>query len=126
VLLAFVAGGSVETLASDTLPVIQFSIKPRLCVLSEGEALCQDELEIKWTSQTPRSICLHQSDTSAPLQCWADALVGEHHINISASQNINFQLKEMENKILLVTEAFEVVHDNTKFRRRRRNAWSFF
>src|SRR5690606_41195079 len=30
------------------LPVIQFSIKPRLCVLSAGEEVCRDELEITW------------------------------------------------------------------------------
>lgn len=112
--------------ADNTLPVIQFSIKPRLCLLSEGEEVCQDELEIKWMSENRRSLCLYRTDKNKPLHCWDDAFSGEHHVEISASRNVDFQLKEIENQNLVVTEAFEVVQDNTKYRRRRRNAWSFF
>lgn len=117
---------AVHSSADNTLPVIQFSIKPRLCVLSEGEELCHDELEIRWTSENRRSLCLYRTDKSSPLNCWNRAFSGEHHVEISASRNVNFQLKEIENQNLVVTEAFEVVQDNTKYRRRRRNAWSFF
>ncbi len=112
--------------ASDRLPIIQFSIKPRLCVLSDGEKVCEDELEIKWTADYRRSLCLYRSDRETPLQCWENKNSGEHYITIAASRNVDFQLKEVGNKQLLVTEAFEVVHDNAQYRRRRRNAWSFF
>jgi len=112
--------------AEETLPMIQFSIKPRLCVLSEGEEICHDELELKWVSRTRRSLCLYRSDAELAMQCWDNTFSGEHHLEISASRNVDFQLKESENLGLVVTEAFEVVHDNTKFRKRRRNAWSFF
>ena len=112
--------------SEDSLPLIQFSIKPRLCVLSEGEEVCRDELEIKWRSRTERSLCLHRNDQEEALKCWQRSTSGAHQIEISASQNVDFQLIAMDDKNLLVTEAFEVVHDNTKYRRRRRNAWSFF
>ncbi|MFT5084885.1 MAG: hypothetical protein ACI9Y1_002941 [Lentisphaeria bacterium] len=112
--------------AAHAMPLIQFSIKPRLCVLSEGEQVCRDELEISWTSKVGRSLCLYQSEKRLPLRCWEDELNGEHYIEISTSRNIDFQLKEMVSDDLLVTEAFEVVQDNTQYRRRRRNAWSFF
>jgi hypothetical protein len=108
------------------MPLIQFSIKPRLCVLSEGEKLCHDELEITWRSPTARSLCLHRSDLAAPLKCWRDSTEGVHEVAISASNNVDFQLIATEDKDLLITEAFEVVQDNSQFRRRRRNAWSFF
>ncbi len=105
---------------------MQFSIKPRHCVLSEGEEVCRDELEIKWTSKYRRSLCLYRSDTDEAMRCWEREFSGMHHVEISASQNVDFQLRELENSNLLVTEAFEVVQDNSKYRRRRKNAWSFF
>lgn len=112
--------------ADSALPLIQFSIKPRLCVLSHGEEFCEDKLEIKWTSPEKRSLCLFRSDADQPLSCWEDSFSGIHYVTISASRNVNFQLKDVGNQHLLVTEAFQVVHDNTQYRRRRRNAWSFF
>ncbi len=112
--------------ADTKMPVIQFSIKPRMCVLTQGERVCEDELEIKWQAEQLRSLCLFRKDKTLPLRCWEDAHTGEHYIKISASRNVDFQLKELRGEQLLVTEAFEVVQDNPQFRKRRRNAWSFF
>lgn len=112
--------------SAEALPSVQFRIKPRLCVLAEGEELCRDELEITWHSEERRSLCLFRSDLDHPLRCWQGAHGGEHQVVISASRNVDFHLKEPDNETHLVSEAFEVVHDNSKFRRRRRNAWSFF
>ncbi len=108
------------------MPTVQFRVKPRLCVLAEGEELCHDELQITWQSETPRTLCLYRSDLDVPLRCWQHAKNGDHHVVISASHNVDFHLKEADNDQNLVSEAFEVIHENKKFRRRRRNAWSFF
>lgn len=124
--IAVFLGSAYAHGSSDTIPLIQFSIKPRICVLSGGEEECRDEIEIRWSSETRRSLCLHQSDKSKVLRCWNSSFNGEHFVEISATQNIDFQLKEKENNDVVVTEAFEVVLDNSKYRRRRRNAWSFF
>lgn len=107
-------------------PVIQFSIKPRLCVLSEGEEVCHDELEIKWISKDQRTLCLYQSDTGNELRCWDKTFSGVHYVEVVASKNIDFYLKENANAKPVITEVFEVVQDNTKYRRRRRNGWNFF
>lgn len=112
--------------AEEDLPLIQFSIKPNICVLSGGERECEDELELKWVSPEPRSLCLFRHDKHLPLRCWEDENMGMHKLSIAASRNVDFQLREAEDKKLLVSEAFEVVKDNSQFRRRRRNAWSFF
>lgn len=118
---------SIAVWPEDSLPIIEFRIKPRICLLSEGETICRDELELSWSSSSRRSLCLYRSDHGdTPLKCWENSFRGEHHIEISASQNVNFQLKEINNEKLLVSTAFEVVQDNTQYRQRRRNAWSFF
>ncbi len=111
--------------ASD-LPRIQFSVKPNLCVLSDGEEVCRDELQIRWQSEERLSLCLYQMDKRLPLRCWEGEFSGMHQTAISASTNIDFELRDMSNKHLLVMDSFEVVQDNSRYRQRRRNAWSFF
>ena len=107
------------------LPALQFSLKPRLCVLTEDEDTCYDQLEVHWSAQQSMSLCLYQSDIDKPLQCWQNASEGQHKFIISATRNVTFQLRE-NHHTTLVSEAFEVIHDQKKYRRQRRNPWSFF
>lgn len=109
-----------------SIPLIQFSLKPRLCVLSEGEAVCRDTIEIKWTAKQARSLCLYKNDDEQPLRCWDSVAQGAHVIELAASQNIDFSLREKNRDTYLVTQAFEVVQQSTNYRRRNRNPWSFF
>lgn len=107
------------------LPALQFSLKPRLCVLTEDEDACYDQLEVRWRAAQKMSLCLYQSDLDQPLQCWSGASEGQHKFILSATRNVTFQLRE-NNQNTLVSEAFEVIHDQKKYRRQRRNPWSFF
>lgn len=111
---------------ADSLPIIQLSLKPRLCVLSEGEEVCRDTIEITWRADKARSLCLHKDETGEPLQCWDNAHKGNYTIEITASENVNFSLREKHRDTFLVTQAFEVVQESSQYRRRNRNPWSFF
>jgi hypothetical protein len=112
--------------AEENVPNIKFSIKPRLCVLSEGESLCEDLLEISWSSKQPRSLCLFQSDKSLPLRCWEEETFGKHSFALAIANNVQFDLREIDKNLLLVSQEFVVVQTTDNFRRRRRNPWSFF
>lgn len=108
------------------LPVIQFSIKPRLCVLTAKEEVCRDELEVTWAAEEARSLCLYQSGEAMPLRCWENQTRGAYQFNITASTSVDFHLREAEGTPALGSEVFEVVYDQKKFRKQRRNPWSFF
>ena len=95
-------------------------------MLSEGEDTCQDELEISWKSSVDRSLCLYQSNKRLPLRCWENENSGSHRLAIEAASNVDFHLREMQDDMFVVSQEFEVVHDTTQYRRRRRNPWSFF
>lgn len=129
-LVAYLSTGTV--LAQDSsantaaLPLIHFSIKPRLCVLNAGEEVCRDELHLRWESPIKRSLCLYQSDKTDALQCWENALRGEFQFEISASASTDFQLREKANDQPVSDQRFQVVFNDKKFRRARRNPWSFF
>jgi hypothetical protein len=111
---------------SSSLPLIQFSIKPRLCVLNAGEEVCRDELEVKWQSAQARSLCLYQSDKADPLRCWRDATAGEYQFELTASVSTDFQLRELDTNTSLSDQRFQVVYNEKKYRKARRNPWSFF
>lgn len=108
------------------MPAIHFSLKPRLCVLTDGEQICRDELEVTWSSELPRSLCLYQDAEPMPLECWRETRSGIYRFVINATASTNFQLREDNNEQALGREVFEVVYDQKKYRRQRRNPWSFF
>ncbi len=108
------------------LPLIQFSLKPKLCVLAVGEEVCHDELAVKWSSGEPRSLCLHQSDKPEPLRCWENVTSGEYQFELTAKVTTDFQLREIPSQKALSDQRFQVVYNDKKYRRTRRNPWSFF
>jgi hypothetical protein len=112
--------------AGASLPLIQFSIKPRLCVLNANEEMCRDELEVKWLSAQERSLCLYQTDKTEPLRCWQDASKGEHQFELTVNVSTDFQLRELHSSTSLSDQRFQVVYSEKKYRKTRRNPWSFF
>lgn len=112
--------------SSSSLPLIQFSIKPRLCVLNAGEEVCHDELQVKWESPMVRSLCLFQVDKAEPLRCWENETHGEYQFELTASASTDFQLREQVSDKPLSDQRFQVVYNDKKYRKARRNPWSFF
>ncbi len=108
------------------LPDITFSVRPRLCVLAQGETLCKDEIEVRWQSPLARSLCLYSAEQTEPLDCWQDTTWGEYRTILETGSDIEFSLKEMADSEVLARQAFEVVQDDRRYRRKRRNPWSFF
>lgn len=108
------------------LPLIQFSIKPRLCVLNAGEEVCHDELHVQWESPVLRSLCLYQTDKPDPLCCWENETRGEYRFELTASASTDFQLREKASEKSLSDQRFQVVYNDKKYRKARRNPWSFF
>ena len=111
---------------SSSIPLLHFSIKPRLCVLNAGEEVCHDELHVKWESSIVRSLCLFQRDKPDALRCWESAIRGEYQFELTASVSTDFQLRELTSDKPLSDQRFQVVYNDKKFRRARRNPWSFF
>lgn len=117
---------TVSTADEESLPAIHFSIKPRICVLADGEQACEDLLEIHWSSPEARSLCLYQDGQPLPLECWTKAHSGRFEFQLTASSSTNFHLRTQDSEQTLGREVFEVVHQQKQYRKQRRNPWSFF
>lgn len=120
-LLCLIAGAA----QAEELPTLEFSIKPRLCVLTAGEEACYDEVQVRWRSPRRLSLCLYQNRLEDPITCWQKVTEGQHRLVLSATDSVTFHLRE-PGKDWQITEAFEVIHDHQQYRRQRRNPWSFF
>jgi len=125
-LISLLLIGDFAIADQQTMPLIEFSIKPRLCVLTEGEAVCHDRLDVNWLAAEPRSLCLYQSNESKPLRCWENVLSGEYQFELTASVSTDFQLREYKTQQPVSDQRFQVVFNDKKYRRQRRNPWSFF
>lgn len=112
--------------ARESLPNLQFSLKPRLCVLADDQTQCQDQLEVEWASDRERSLCLYQNDQTTALHCWSNQRTGEYRFKITTHTSTDFQLREEGASTVLGREIFEVVHQQKRYRKSRRNPWNFF
>lgn len=116
----------VSSANADESPVIDFSVQPRLCVLSAKETICKDDVEIQWKSEAHYSLCLYSDEEPQPLHCWKEAWEGSHELFVETSTAIDFYLKNADTQQVLASQIFEVIQDVQRYRRRRRNPWSFF
>jgi len=106
---------------------MDFSVKPRLCILSEDTERCEQQVSLAWKSSEPLSLCLYSSQHNMPSQCWEDAVSGELQMELDVEDTVIFQLRDYYDDLRVLAGAeFKVVRDKKKYRRSRRNPWSFF
>lgn len=126
-IIGFTILGSQPCFADKT-PVVEFTMKPNICVLSESESQCRDLLTAEWKSQNNKhySLCLYQQTSKTPIECWENANAGKAEFTQTLSTTTVFELRDMSGQTLLVQQAFQVISAQKKFQHSRRNPWSFF
>jgi hypothetical protein len=116
----------VPVYAASDNGAVELIVQPSLCVLAEGESVCRDQVKINWRAPHSRSLCLYESGEPDPLDCWQQTRSGSHTSVLEAESDVQFQLVEASGRQVVASRAFEVVADAKRYRRRRRNPWSFF
>lgn len=113
--------------AEEHSPAVQLMMKPNICVLSETESHCQDVLVAEWKAQNNKnySLCLYQSPSKTPIECWQNVNFGKTEFTQAIAKTTVFELRDMSNQTL-GQEAFQVINAQKKYQRSRRNPWSFF
>jgi len=105
---------------------IELTVQPSLCILGDGESLCRDQVKINWRAPREHSLCLYQTGASAPLDCWQQTRVGSYTQVLETENDVQFQLVEQNGQQVVARYVFEVIADAKRYRRQRRNPWSFF
>lgn len=105
---------------------VELTVQPNLCVLGEGESVCRDQVKVNWRAEHSRSLCLYELGEPDPLDCWQQTRSGTHTSMLETENDVQFQLIEASGRQVVASRAFEVIADAKRYRRRRRNPWSFF
>ena len=104
----------------------EVQVSPHICLLADNNVSCADRIRISWRSDRRESFCLI-ANQPAPLKCWNNSDSGELELDIDTAETIVYELRDYETLMVVFARAeFKVVQDNKKYRRSRRNPWSFF
>ncbi len=88
--------------------------------------MCRDRVRVNWRADHNRSLCLYEQGEPDPLDCWQQSRSGSHTSMLETESDVQFQLIELSGQQVVASSAFEVIADAKRYRRRRRNPWSFF
>ena len=100
-------------------------VRPRLCVLSPGEAVCAMQFAVTWSATTATDVCLIFAGELEPLRCWLQEREGAFEMQVERRQSALVQLREANSDILLLEEQIPIIsRDKRDTRSRRRHAWS--
>ncbi|SMF01027.1 Protein of unknown function [Alteromonadaceae bacterium Bs31] len=109
------------------LVVVDMWLKPRICILASEKEDCEELLTVHWTAGQAQSICLYQQSRDEPIRCWHNSQEGSFEYAVETTESIQFELRTADNSpSYLASAEFKVVHDNKKYRRSRKNPWSFY
>lgn len=92
------------------------------------ESHCEDVVVAEWRAENNKnySLCLFQHDNATPIACWNQANFGKAEFKKTISITTVFELRDLENQMLLGQQSFQVINAQKKSQRMRRNPWSFF
>lgn len=126
-LLAFIGLPQSPLRAQDLSVYAELTIAPRICILNEKNELCDEKIVLEWRSDKKTSLCLFSSIGTTATKCWQEAMEGMLELDVSVDETVTFQLRDYHNELVVLASAeFKVMRDKKKYRRSRRNPWSFF
>lgn len=112
--------------AADAGEDIRLELSPRICTLSAGDKQCETRVHAKWQSPHEESLCLVIVSRPEVKRCWENYSEGTYSIELIFNDDLIFQLKDLELKQVLASEALRVIREAIRYRHRRREPWNIF
>jgi hypothetical protein len=105
---------------------IRLELHPRICTLSARDKQCESWVQAKWKAPHQESLCLVIVDRPEIKKCWEDYSEGIYSIELVFTQDVVFQLKDLELQHVLASEALRVIREALRYRHKRREPWNIF
>jgi hypothetical protein len=112
--------------ATDSAGDIRLELSPRICTLGTGDKQCETRVYAKWHSPHEESLCLVIVDRPDIKRCWENYSQGSYSIELAFTDDLIFQLKDMEQRHVLASEALRVIREALSYRHKRRQPWNIF
>ena len=104
--------------------VIEFSIKPLVCIVKKPGDACSMTATVSWQSPKNINTCLYQG--LAKVACWLNKKKIKSVIEINIEENMEYTLKD-DNHQIIATQLISINSSLAKkYRRRLRSGWSLF
>lgn len=102
-----------------------FSVSPKVCVISEQQAFCDLDLQFNWQQEALSDVCLYKQDEK--IYCWKQQRSGQFNYKARVQVETIYSLINPHTGVLLAKIQVEVQSAHAKKNRRRlRSPWSFF
>lgn len=120
--LAMHANAATDTLAGD----IRLELSPRICTLAADDKQCEARVYATWRSPRKESLCLLIVDHPQVNRCWEHFSNGTYNIELVFTEDLIFQLKDLDLQRVLTSETLHVIREAIRYRHRRRQPWNIF
>ena len=128
VLVALVAGAEICAAAA-TDPSgddIRLELSPRICTLPIDDKQCETWVHARWRSPHEESLCLVIVDRPQVKRCWENYSEGAYNIELVFTEDLIFQLKDLDLQHVLASETLRVIREAIRYRHKRRQPWNIF
>jgi len=107
-------------------PPIELKLRPRVCTLSGEDTACNTTVRAQWRSSRNESLCLLIIDQPHIRHCWENHSEGVYSVEVSFSEDLVVQLRDVELDRVLASQAIAVIRQALQLRRKRRPPWNIF
>jgi hypothetical protein len=105
---------------------IRLELSPRICTLAADDKQCETWVHARWRSPHEESLCLVIVDRPEVKRCWENYSEGTYNIELVFTEDVIFQLKDLELRQVLASEALRVIRAAIHYRHKRRQPWNLF
>jgi hypothetical protein len=105
---------------------IQLEISPRICTLTGNDKQCQTPVHAQWRSSHEESLCLVILARPEVKHCWEHYAAGNYTIELTFTEDLIFQLRDVSLEHVLASEALRVIREAIRYRHKRRQPWNIF
>jgi hypothetical protein len=108
------------------VPGIHLELTPRVCTLAPNDTRCDTRVQASWQSARDESLCLVIADRPDVKRCWEHYSAGIYSIELVFTQDVLFQLKDLELEHVFASQVLRVIREAIRYRHRRREPWNIF
>jgi hypothetical protein len=105
---------------------IRLELSPRICTLAATDKQCETRVSAKWQSTREESLCLVILDRPEVKRCWENYSEGTYSIQLVFAEDLVFQLRDVDLRNVLASQALRVIREAIRYRHKRRQPWNIF
>jgi hypothetical protein len=124
--LALALASQARPALSATDGDIRLELSPRICTLAATDKQCEARVSAKWQSTREESLCLVILDRPEVKRCWENYSAGIYSIQLVFAEDLVFQLRDVELRNVLASQALRVIREAIRYRHKRRQPWNIF